>query len=117
MKDFEKYMLAYWAKYPIEEKHDYTIDELSGLIDGGAMYHLTEYIFVVYKVIDDCANIIFYCADGGSHDSRTKKHILLQHRRFINSLGVPAFIANVNDLFKRDSISRYDEDKKQWRFL
>jgi hypothetical protein len=113
----ESYMSAYWDKYPNEEADDYTVDELMQLINNGASYHLTDYLFVVYDNKGDEIEVLFYCADVGSYSKKTIKHILFQHRSFMSRFDVPVFISNLNKLFTRDSISRYDKKRNQWRFI
>lgn len=117
MKDIGTYMRAYWEKYPNEREHDYTIEELLLLLDGGAECHLTDYLLIIYKKNNDHVMILFYCCDGGSQDKTMVKHILLQHRAFVKMFDIPIFIDGLKGLFKRSSISKYDEDKKIWRFV
>ena len=117
MKDYEKFMYQYWNKYPDEEQIDYSIDEISELIDSGLLYHLAEFMFVIYKELSDVIEVQFYCIDMGNYDQRTVRKVFIGHKKFVTMFDKPVVISDLKEFYQRKSIAVYSNKQKHWRFV
>lgn len=117
MKDYEEFMQRYWTKYPLEEAIDYSLDEITELIDSGLSYYLTEFMFVIYDELSDVIDMQFYCIDAGGHERNTLKKVYVQHKRFVAMFDKPVVISDLKEFYQRSGIAVYDNKQKQWRFV
>lgn len=117
MKDYEEFMQRYWTKYPLEEAIDYSLDEITELIDSGLSYYLTEFMFVIYDELSDGISVQFYCIDMGDYDQRTVRKVFVGHKRFVAMFDKPVVISDLKEFYQRKSIAIYSNKQKHWRFV
>jgi len=117
MLEINKYLSNYWSKYPQEQLCDPSYLDIKRFIENGGKYFLKDNIFIVYKINEASADILHYWCDMKDMSKNIIKNTLINHKKFIKSLNVPAYSKSVKDLFKRKYLVEFNEIKKSWRWL
>lgn len=105
-----EFLNRYYGKYPAEIENDYSMTQISDMIESGYSYYLGEHIFIIYQ--NDIIET-YYC-DMDGYSLVTVAKIVREHHKVMEMLGKP-YIRGIKEYFKK--MVQYDTEKNMWRFI